>query len=51
MRSHTEYVQPAFIKQIKMQIANYKHFKKLTEKWVKLGIEHSKKKIAIAKLQ
>jgi len=51
MKSHTEYVRSAFIKQIKMQIANYKRFKKLTEKWIKLGIELSKKKMAIAKLK
>jgi len=51
MKSHTVYVRSAFIKQITMQIANYKRFKKLTEKWIRLGIEHSKKKMAIAKLK
>ena len=51
MKSHTEYVRSAFIKQIKIQIVNYKRFKKLIETWIKLGIEHSKKKMAIAKLK
>ncbi len=51
MKSHTEYVRPAFVKQIKSQIANYKRFKKLMEQWIKLGIEHSKIKMAIAKFK
>jgi hypothetical protein len=51
MKSHTEYVRPTFVKQIKIQIVNYKRFKKLIEKWIKLGIEHSTKKMAIAKLK
>jgi hypothetical protein len=51
MKSHTEYVRPAFVKQIKIQIVNYKRFKKLIETWVKLAIDHSKKKMAIAKFK
>jgi hypothetical protein len=51
MKSHTGYVRPAFVKQIKIQIVNYKRFKKLIETWVKLAIDHSKKKMAIAKFK
>jgi hypothetical protein len=49
MKSRTDYVRPIFVKEIRRQIANYKLFKKLTEKWVELSIKHSKLKIDIAK--
>jgi len=42
MKSKTEYVRAAFVKDIRQQIRNYKKFKKLTEQWVALGIEHSR---------
>lgn len=49
MKSHTEYVRPMFIKDVKSQIASYKHFKKLMEKWVQLAIKHSQLKMKLAK--
>jgi hypothetical protein len=41
MKSKTEYVRPAFVKDVRRQIRNYKKFKKLVECWVALGILHS----------
>jgi len=41
MKSKTEYVRPAFVKDIRRQIANYKRFKKLIERWVELAILQS----------
>jgi hypothetical protein len=34
MKSRTEYVRPGFVKNLRLQIAEYKRFKKLTEKWI-----------------
>jgi hypothetical protein len=48
MKSRTEYARPQFITQLKKQIATYKRFKKLTEEWVDLAIEHSKLQIKLA---
>jgi hypothetical protein len=49
MKSHTEYVRHAFIKELKKQIASYRTFRKLVTKWRELAIEHSKTKIRLAK--
>ena len=49
MKSRTEYVRPMFVKELKCQIAEYKRFKKLTEKWIELAIEKSKLQIGLAK--
>jgi len=49
MKSHTEYVRPEFIADIRKQIIAYKRFKKLVEKWIALGIEHSQLTMRLAK--
>ena len=49
MQSHTEYVRPQFVGQIRKQVAAYKRFKKLVKKWIELAIAHSKLTIDIAK--
>ena len=41
MKSKTEYVRPAFVKEIRQQIRNYKKFKKLIDKWTALSIQYS----------
>ena len=41
MRSRTKYIRKDLVSYIRQQIKNYKHFKKLTDEWVALGIEHS----------
>ena len=42
MKSRTDYVRGEFVTDIRQQIKNYKRFKKLSEEWIALGIEHSK---------
>ena len=42
MRSRTDYVRKEWVTETRRQIANYKKFKKLSEEWVTLGIEHAK---------
>ena len=49
MKSRTEYVRPQFVGQIRRQVAVYKRFRKLVEKWIELAIKQSKLTIDIAK--
>jgi hypothetical protein len=49
MKSKTEYVKAAFVKDLKKQIATYKRFKKLMQQWVDLAIRYSQIKIQLAK--
>lgn len=49
MKSRTEYVRPEFLQELQKQIENFKHFKKLTQEWIDLAIEHSRLKMEIAK--
>jgi Family of unknown function (DUF6788) len=49
MKSHTEYVRPQFVKQVKRQVAAYKRFRQLTDEWIELAIEQCKLKMEIAK--
>jgi hypothetical protein len=42
MKSRTDYVRKNCVKETRQQIASYKKFKKLSEEWVTLGIEHAK---------
>jgi len=51
MKSRTNYVRPQFVSQIRKQVASYKRFKKLTERWIELAIQHSKITMDIAKKQ
>ncbi|WP_176237099.1 hypothetical protein, partial [Candidatus Hakubella thermalkaliphila] len=49
IKSQTEYIRPEFINEIKQQVATYKKFKKLMERWIDLAIEHSRLKMKLAK--
>ena len=49
MKSHTEYVQARFVKEVRQQISTYKRFKDLTEEWIALAIEQCKLKLEIEK--
>ena len=49
MKSRTDYVRPQFVDQIRMQVANYKRFKKLVTRWIELAILHSRLTMDIAK--
>ena len=41
MQSRTAYVRATFVKDVRQQIRDYNKLKKLIERWVALGIEHS----------
>lgn len=47
MESKSEYVRPGLIKALEKQTADYKKFKKLIERWIALGIEHSRTAIKL----
>jgi len=49
MKSHTEYIRPPFVQEIRQQVAVYKRFKKLVDRWVDLAIEESRLKMEEAK--
>ena len=49
MKSRTEYIRPAFVKETKEKIKSYKRFKKLVEGWIELSIEYSRIKMDLAK--
>jgi len=49
MKGHTEYVRGELAPDIRKQIANYKRFRKLVARWVRLAMEHSKIKMELAK--
>jgi len=48
-KSTSQFIRPPFVEEIEKQIANYKRFKKLTEEWIHLALEHSKLQIELAK--
>ncbi len=50
-RSKTEYIRDEFVDDIRAEIAEYKKFKLLTEKWVELSINLSKENLKIRKKQ
>lgn len=50
MKSHTEYVRPEWVPEIRKQIAAYKRLMSLIERWIDLSIERSKLQMRIAKL-
>ena len=49
MKSKTEYVQEEFVKDVGLQVENYKRFKKLIKEWVELAIENSRLKMNLVK--
>lgn len=49
MKSKTEYVKAEFVQDLRRQIATFKRFKKLTQRWIDLAIRHSQMKIKLAK--
>jgi len=44
MKSRTEYVRSNMVRQTRRQIAVYKRFKRLIERWVELAIAHAQQK-------
>ena len=49
MKSRTNYVRPQFVARIRKQVATYKRFRKLVERWIELAILHSKLTMEIDK--
>ena len=49
-RSTTQFVRPQFAARVRHQIATYKRFKALTDKWVALALELAKAKMEEARL-
>ena len=49
MKSRTDYVRPQFVARIRKQVATYKRFRKLVERWIELAILHSKLTMEIDK--
>ena len=48
-KSHTKYVRLQFVDSIRDQLATYKDFKALTNRWIELAILHSTLKMDLEK--
>lgn len=48
MKSHTNYIRPEFVNDIRQQVINYRRFRKLVKRWVDLATKYSKLKIKLA---
>lgn len=48
-KSTTQFVRPQFVPEVRKQLATYKKFKALTQKWVALALELSKLKMEKAR--
>jgi len=46
-RSRTDYVAPAFVREVRRELVTYKRFKALTTEWIALSIEQSRLKIKL----
>ena len=49
MKSRTQYVRSEFIPEVRKQIASYKRFRRLVDKWVELAIEECRLQMEIDK--
>jgi hypothetical protein len=50
MRSHTEYVPKREVAMVRKEIAAYRHYKKLTARWLDLALERSRLRMQLARL-
>lgn len=41
-KSTTQFIRPPFVREVRVQLANYKRFRRLTDDWVTLSIEHAR---------
>jgi hypothetical protein len=48
-KSSTQFIRPQFVEEVRRQLAAYKKFKSLTEKWVALALELSKTELEQAR--
>jgi hypothetical protein len=44
-KGHTEYIRNELASEVKIQINNYKKFKKLTDEWIELSIQLAQEKL------
>jgi hypothetical protein len=49
-KGRTEYIKPETLKQVKTEVANYKRYRKLSDRLVKLSIEKSRLKMELGKM-
>lgn len=45
MRSRTEYVRPQEVAQLRRELAEYKHYKRLSARWVALSLQRAKLRV------
>lgn len=50
-RSTTQFIRREFFAETRRQLLNYKRFRKLTDEWVTLALEHAKLKLEIGRGQ
>jgi len=48
-KSTSQFIKPEFVDEVKLQLANYKRFKKLTDQWIALALELTKEKLTLAR--
>lgn len=48
-KGKTEYIREPFVEQVRLETANFKRYRKLSDQLVKLSIDLSRLKIAVAK--
>jgi len=48
-KGRTEYIREEFVKDVKIQVLNYKILKTLIDEWVELAIEHAQEKLKISR--
>ena len=48
-KGRTEYIRPEALKQVKTEVANYKRYRQLTDRLLKLSIEKSRLKMKLGK--
>jgi hypothetical protein len=48
-KSTSQFIRPAFVAEVKTQLANYKRYRKLTDDWVGLALELAKWRLEEAK--
>src|SRR6266700_1390149 len=51
MKSRTEYVRQACVKELRRRIATHKRFKRLVDQWIDLSIDHSRPTMQTAELK
>jgi len=45
-KSTTQFVRPAFLHEVRAQLANYKRFRRLVDQWIHLSLEISRNRLA-----